>query len=108
MAEKEEVVHIMKKTTRKPGPKPADVKRGPGRPPREGGSTIQSALRLTEEVSDWVEELSFLIWKESKKKISRSEIVRGILQGVKDSGIDLTKISGEEELRELVLKKMRR
>lgn len=98
----------MIKKKKRPTTKTATVKRGPGRPPREGGKTVQSALRLTEDISDWIEELTFLIWKESHKKISRSEIVRGILQGVKDSGVDLTEITGEEALREIVLRKMRR
>lgn len=98
----------MTKEKKQPTTKTADVKRGPGRPPREGEKTLQSALRLSESISDWIEDLTFLVWKESHIKISRSEIVRGILRGVKDSGADLTKITSEEELRDLVLKKMRR
>jgi len=85
-----------------------NAKRGRGRPPREGETTCQAALLLTQSVSDWLEEQSFLIWRNSHRKISRSEIVRGILQGIKDSGIDLLKTPSEESLRDLVKKKMRR
>ena len=98
----------MAKIKKQPTTRSENIKRGPGRPPRAGEKTLQSALRLNEGISDWIEELTFLIWKESHKKISRSEIVRGILQGVKDSGVDLTGITGEEALRDLVLRKMRR
>lgn len=98
----------MMKTEKRQDQESGDAQRGPGRPPREGGKTVQSALRLSEGISDWLEELSFSMWKESRKKISRSEIVRGILQGVKDSGVDLTKITGEDALRDLLLRKMRR
>ncbi len=96
-----------KKTESSATPK-AEAKRGRGRPPREGESTCQAALLLDQSVSDWLEEQVFLIWKESHQKVSRSEIVRGILQGIKDSGVDLTKHPGEDMLRALVLKKMRR
>lgn len=96
-----------KKTESSATPK-AEVKRGRGRPPREGEATCQAALLLDQSVSDWLEEQVFLIWKESHQKVSRSEIVRGILQGIKDSGVDLTKHPGEDMLRDLVLKKMRR
>jgi hypothetical protein len=85
-----------------------EAKRGRGRPPREGEPTCQAALLLDQSVSDWLEEQVFLLWKSSHQKVSRSEIVRGILKGIKDSGVDLTKHPGEDLLRDLVLKKMRR
>jgi len=98
----------MPKKTEPSANRKVEEKRGRGRPPREGEPTCQAALLLSQSVSDWLEEQVFLIWKNSHQKVSRSEIVRGILQGVKDSGIDLTKYPGEEQLRDIVLRKMRR
>ena len=87
---------------------PALIKRGRGRPPKGGEETIQSVLLLTQGISDWLEELSFGIWKATQRKVSRSEIVREILQGVIDSGVDLTETTQEGAIRELVAKEMRR
>ena len=99
MATKKEVKPVDKGT---PG-----EKRGRGRPPKSNVAR-QVTLMLTEPLDDRLTDLTHEIWHSSRTRISKSEIVRASLRAVLESGIDFNSATSEEEIAQLLLKKLRR
>lgn len=82
-------------------------RRGRGRPPKTDEAR-QVTLMLTTPLDDQLTDLTHSIWQSSRTRISKSELVRASLRAVLESGIDLTVATNEDEIAQLLLKKLRR
>lgn len=66
------------------------------------------SFSLNPEESEWVEGWAETIRRQSGLKFGQSELVRGILAGLKAAGVEFNGAETEEDVRRLILDSVRR
>ncbi len=95
-----------KRTARaKPSTEPPEKKTG--RPKRLEEWDKHTTI-LYKRQTAWLRRVTAEIMLKAGVEVKQAEIVRGILDAIVESGIDVTKATSEEDVKQMVLKKMRR
>jgi len=84
------------------------LKRSPGRPPRHKEPSTSISVVLLDRHDVFLREISFLIRQRTGARVSKSEILRAFTEAVLESEIDLTTSRSEEEVKEVLLSKLRK
>ena len=63
----------------------------------------KATLVLSRDTSVWLDEQRAGIRRQSGTSVSRSQIVRGVLQGLADASMDFSQCTGEREICEAVV-----
>ena len=79
-----------------------------GRPQEHFESWTKTTVVLLDKQIQWLDELALDIRKNTKIAVSRAEIIRGILAAVAESGVDLSQIKSETEIKNLIASLIRR
>jgi galactose-1-phosphate uridylyltransferase len=81
-------------------------KQSRGRPleHKEGWSKV--TVVLLDKQIHWLDKLALDIRQNTKASVSRAEIIRGLISAIEESGIDLTKIENEKDIKEYVVNKL--
>lgn len=93
-----------KATTRKQQAKPPRR----GRPALERERTVKAGVVLTARQLGAIDRLALDIRDASGNATTRSDVLRGIVEGVLSSGIDLTEAVSETEIAEVIGSRLRR
>jgi len=92
---------------RKPAPAKDDAARR-GRPALERERTMKTGIVLLARQIGALDRLALDIRDTSGKATTRSDVLRGIVEGVLASGFDLTKAADETEIAEVIAARLRR
>jgi hypothetical protein len=104
---------IFSKTTHKKGPpllktteentEPVPVSKARGRPQMHQDDWEKVTVVLLRKQIHWLDSLAADIRFNNKSAFSRSELLRAMIEAVKESGLDLHNVTNEEELKNLLL-----
>jgi hypothetical protein len=78
-----------------------------GRPKELPADAVKSTVTFYNSQIVWLDRLSATMREKSKAVVDRSAIIRGILRGIEESGVDLSGARSEEEIRAGVLDKLK-
>ena len=100
MAKRRARVMPIRATTR---PQP---KAGPGRPPIHNETWSKVSVVLFDRQVHHLDRLGVEIRGKSGKVLNRAEIIRALIDGLIDSGMDITVVSSESDLRARVARRL--
>lgn len=78
-----------------------------GRPPLHGESWTKATTILLDSQIHWLDTLAANIRLKNRKSISRAELIRALISAAIESGLDLSNITTEEDLKNFILKKLK-
>lgn len=78
-------------------------KAGRGRPVEHSAAWTKVTVVLLDRQIHWLDSLSLAIRQKTKAAISRAEIIRALIDAVEESGLDLTDIPSEQEIKRFIL-----
>lgn len=79
-----------------------------GRPVEHAESWSKTTVVLLDRQIHWLDRLSSEIRLKTRKAISRAEIIRAMVAAVEESGLDLSNISTESEIKAFLLRQFNR
>ena len=91
-----------KHTTARGGSSSASSPRRRGRPPLERDTTVKASVVLFTRHVSYLDRLSLDIRDASGRIVTRSDALRGIVEGVATSGVDLTAAASEAEIADVI------
>lgn len=77
-----------------------------GRPPVHEESWTKATTVLFDTQIHWLDMLAANIRLKTRKSISRAELIRAFISATIESGLDLSQVSSEEEIKQILLKKL--
>lgn len=77
-----------------------------GRPQEHKEPWTKVTVLLMDRQINWLDQLAVDIRLKTKFAISRAEALRAIVDAIKESGIDLTDVQSETQLKETLLQKL--
>lgn len=80
---------------------------GPGRPPVHQEPWVKVSMLLLNRQVVFLDRLSSSIREKTTTAVNRAELVRALIDAFEKSAIDVTSARNEEEIMEIVLKKLR-
>ena len=89
------------RATMRPQPKP-----GPGRPPIHSETWSKVSVVLFDRQIHHLDRLSIEIRGKTGKVLNRAEIIRALIDGLLDSGMDITAAASESDLRARVSRRL--
>jgi len=108
MARKKARVRVRKKAKRKKAKGRASGRRGRGRPPVHEESWRKTTVVLFDRQIAELDELAGAMRAKHGSGPTRAEIIRGVVDGVLSSPLNLAKASAETEIRSLVTQRLKR
>jgi hypothetical protein len=78
-----------------------------GRPKEHADAWTKVTTVLFDRQIHWLDTLASTIRLNTRLALSRAEIIRGLISAVEESGIDLSQVSNEEDIKNILLKKLK-
>lgn len=78
-----------------------------GRPPLHEETWTRATTILFDSQIHWLDTLAANIRLKNRKSISRAELIRALISAAIESGLDLSNITTEEDLKNFILKKLK-
>src|SRR5437867_4799240 len=91
---------------RRQAPRRRNSKPGPGRPPIHHESWSKVSVVLFDRQVRHLDRLATAIRGKTGKLLNRAEIIRALIDGLIDSGMDITATVSEKELRSRVARRL--
>jgi len=79
-----------------------------GRPPLHEESWTKATTILLDSQIHWLDTLAANIRLRTRISISRAEIIRSMISATMESGLDLSKVNSDEEIKNIILEKLKR
>jgi len=84
----------------------SDTVRGPGRPPVHSEAWTKTTVVLFNRQILYLDRLALDIRAKTGTVTNRTEIIRALIDGLEESGLDLTGITSEAEMKALVASRL--
>lgn len=85
-----------------------DLKRSRGRPVEHKEEWSKITVVLLDKQIHWLDKLASEIRLNTKIAVSRAELIRATIAAVEESGIDLSLLGSEKDIKELLLDKLKK
>ncbi len=79
-----------------------------GRPVVHKDEWTKVTVVLLDKQIHWLDKLALEIRLNTKAAISRAEILRGMISAIKESRLDLSQATSEEEIKKVLLEKLKK
>lgn len=83
------------------------VKQSRGRPVEHQEEWSKITVVLLDKQIHWLDQLASTIRLNTKTAISRAELIRAILAAIEESGIDLSQLRGENDIKNILLDRLK-
>lgn len=79
-----------------------------GRPQEHKETWSKITVVLLDKQIHWLDQLASTIRLNTKSAVSRAELIRSTIAAIEESGIDLSQLGNEKDIKEVILQKLRK
>ncbi len=83
-------------------------KQSRGRPQEHKETWSKITVVLLDKQIHWLDQLASTIRLNTKAAVSRAELIRATLAAVEESGLDISQLKNEEDIKNLLLEKLKK